>query len=85
MEVTTYDNRYVTVVARTIDLLVAGWIWRDYGITISSWCALELRKDKPRRWARILGGFLNWLQPGHCEGAILADRERAAYVLEALH
>ena len=72
----TYPKSYALLLARTVDIMLCGWIWRDYDITISSMCGLELRKPTPRGWARVLGGFLNWLQPGHCEHAITADLER---------
>ncbi len=71
-----YSNAYYLVLARTIDIMLCGWIWRDYDITISSMTGLELRKSAPARWARLLGGFLNWLQKGHCEAAIAADTIR---------
>ena len=70
------SNAYFLVVLRAVDILACTWIWRNYDITISSMCGLELRKFKPAWWAQMLGGFLNWLQPGHCESAIIADRAR---------
>ena len=72
----TYSNSYVMVLARTVDILLCGWIWRNYDITISSMTGLELRKTTPRQWAKILGGLLNWIQAGHCELAIIADATR---------
>ena len=78
---TTYTNTYVMVLARTVDILLCGWIWRKYDVTISSMTGLELRTLQPRLWARLLGGLLNWLQKGHCEGAITADIERARQAL----
>jgi hypothetical protein len=82
---TTYSNTYVMVLARTVDILCCGWIWRNYGCTISSMTALELRKPAPRRWAVILGtDFLNRLQANHCELAVIADRERANQALAIL-
>lgn len=82
---TTYSNSYVMVLARTVDILLCGWIWRDYDVTISSMTGLELRKAAPRWWARWLGAFLNWIQTNHCELAIIADTERANQALELLH
>lgn len=79
-----YDNAYVVVIARTIDILLCGWIWRDYDITISSMTGLELRKPSPARWARILGGFLNWIQTNHCELAIAADLNRCSQAIAIL-
>lgn len=81
----TYSNSYVMVLARTVDILFCGWIWRDYDVTISSMCGLELRKPSPRLWARVLGGALNKLQRGHCEAAISADTHRAMDALLMLH
>lgn len=71
------NNSYTMVIARTIDIMFCGWIWRNYDITISSMCGLELRKGAAaKRWAKILGGFLNKCEAGHCELAILADIAR---------
>ena len=80
----TYNKGYVVLIARTIDILTCTWIWRDYDVTISSMTGLEMRKLHPKRWARTLNAFLNWLEPGHCEGAIKADIERAKEALTIL-
>jgi len=50
---------YAVVVARCIDLLIAGWIWRDYGITISSMTGLAIACDIERAYAAlgILGPY----------------------------
>ncbi len=85
MSTTPYDNSYVFVLARTIDILFCGWIWRQYDLTISAECGLELRKATPRIWAIVLGRwFLNKLQANHCELAIQADRYRAHAALQIL-
>lgn len=82
---TTYSNSYVMVLARTVDILLCGWIWRDYDVTISSMTGLELRKKAgAARWAKVLGGFLNWIQTNHCELAVAADIERANQALGIL-
>jgi len=78
------NNTYVVLLARTVDILLCGWVFRQYDITISSMCGLELRKPAPARWARILGGALNWLQTGHCESAIAADIARCKAALGVL-
>lgn len=78
------NNTYFLVLARSVDILACSWIWRDYDITISSMCGLELRKPAPARWAKILGGALNWLQTGHCESAIAADITRCKAALGVL-
>lgn len=80
-----YNNSYGMVIARTIDILACSWVWRDYDITISSMTGLELRKPNAARWAKILGGFLNFLQANHCELAIAADEMRANQALSILH
>ena len=80
----SYNKGYVVTLARCIDILACGWIWRNYDVTVSSMCGLELRRPAPRWWARWLGGFLNWLQTGHCESAIEADTARAVDALVLL-
>lgn len=81
---TTYSNGYVIVLARTLDILLCGWIWRTYDITISSMTGLELRNNVPKKWAVILGWVLNHIQANHCELAIQADIERAMFALGKL-
>lgn len=71
-----YSNAYFLVLLRGIDILFCTWIWRQYDITISSMCGLELRKPDPKWWAVLLGGALNKLQAGHCESAIVSDIAR---------
>lgn len=79
-----YNQTYAVVVARCIDLCVAGFIWRDYGVTISSFTGLELRRPKPALWARALGWVLNHIETNHCELAIACDIERADAALHIL-
>lgn len=79
-----YSNTYLLVIARSIDILACSWVWRDYDITISSMCGLELRKPRPASWARILGWCLNHIQANHCELAIVADRQRSSQALRIL-
>lgn len=81
---TRYNTGYVILLARCIDILVGGWIWRDYDITISAQTGLECRKDHPRAWARLLGSLLNHLEPNHCELAITCDWERAQQAQQIL-
>ena len=77
----SYGNTYVLVLARSVDILLASWFWRDYDITISSMCGLELRKralGRPAKgWLCWLGGVLGKIQTDHCEQAIAADLLRA--------
>ena len=64
-------------VALTVDLWLCALIFRDPDITISSMTRLYMMRAKPPYWARGLNGFLNLLQPGHCEIARLSDIARA--------
>jgi hypothetical protein len=67
-----------------LDMFVCALIWRDSSITISSMTGLALLTPVPPRWAHWLGGFLDWLQPGHCAAAIVGDTARANQALEIL-
>ena len=80
------SGSYVYILARGIDVLCATWLWRDFDITISSFCGLELRKpqSQQRLYLRWLGLTLNWVQKGHCEAAIAGDRYRALAALDLL-
>jgi hypothetical protein len=77
-------NTYVFKVLLYIDMFIAALIWRDSGVTISSFTGLALQRSTPPLWARLLGGFLNRLQPGHCASAIIHDRARAHAALVIL-
>lgn len=77
MNAVPYNRSYVFIVLRAVDLFVACLIWRDYDVTISSFTGLEMRKPKPRWWAKALNWFLNKCEKNHCELAIAADIERA--------
>lgn len=77
-------NGYLFKVLLYIDMFVGALIWRDSGVTISSYCGLELRKPSPRWWARGLGGALNWIATGHCESAIAHDIGRSQEALAIL-
>lgn len=81
---TRYNNVYLMVILRTIDILICGWIWRNYDITISSMCGLELRNDVPKKWAVVLGWILNHIEDNHCEKAIAADIDRCMQALGTL-
>lgn len=78
------NNGYVFKVLLYFDMFVGACIWRDSGVTISSYCGLELRKPAPRWWARVLGGALNWISPGHCSDAITHDIGRSHEALTIL-
>lgn len=79
-----YSNTYFMVLLRAVDILACTWIWRGYDITISAMCGLQLRTTAPARWARWLGGMLNWLQKNHCEMAISSDTLRCLQALKVL-
>ncbi len=84
-QLTTFNKGYAVTIARCLDILVAGWIWRQYDITISAECGLALRKETPPIWAIVVGRwFLNMIEANHCELAICADRLRAKMVLQLL-
>ena len=67
-----------------VDMFIGACIWRDSGLTISSYTGLALRKPQPPWWAKALGWVLNTLQPGHCNSAIAHDRQRAREALVIL-
>lgn len=67
-----------------VDLFAAALIFRDADVTISSMTGLELKKAKPALWARVLGGVLNKIQPGHCTMAITDDIARAEAAVKLL-
>ena len=78
------SNAYTMVLARAVDIFACTLIWRDYDVTISSMCGLQLRTTKPALWARALGWVLNHLQANHCDLAIAADLQRAKATLTML-
>lgn len=79
------SKSYIRVIALAVDIMFAGWIWRQYDITISAECGLALRKETPPIWAIVLGRWiLNKLETNHCELAIEGDRLRAKEVLQLL-
>ena len=73
------------VIARSFDILFCTWVYKEYDLTISSMCGLELKKENPRLWARTLGWCLNKIQKDHCLKAIINDISRAEEALEILH
>ena len=80
-----YNNSYGVLVARTFDILLCSWVWRDYDLTISSMCGLELRKVAPAWWAVVLGRWiLNHIETNHCELALKADEARALQALDII-
>jgi hypothetical protein len=79
-----FDNTYLFKSLLYVDMFLCALIWRDADITISSRTGLELRRAKPRVWARSLGWVLNHIQTGHCESAIRSDIARAQAALAIL-
>lgn len=79
-----YSQTYVAVLGRALDLFISTALKRDYGITVSSWCGMTLRKGDSSSPYWKLGKFLNFLQKDHCELAMACDRERAQYVIDTL-
>lgn len=79
-----YNRTYAIIVARVVDIAIAGVFWRDYGVTISAQCGLAMRRRRPPLWARALNATLNALEKGHCELAIACDIERAKLALRIL-
>ena len=80
----SFTQSYVGKVLIYFDRFVGGLIFRDTNITISAQCGLELRKENPAWWAKVLGVFLNWLEPNHCEIAIRYDAYCAYLTLQQL-
>jgi hypothetical protein len=76
---------YVLKVLLYLDQLGEALLWRDSGLTISARCGLALRHPNAHNGAwRWLGGVLNWMERGHCEGAIANDGKRAREALRIL-
>lgn len=75
---------YLFRVLLFLDMFAAALIFRDADVTISSMTGLELKKPEPARWAKLLGGLLNHLQPNHCEMAITDDVARAKQAITLL-
>ena len=67
-----------------IDTFIASLIWRDAGITISAMCGLELKKPKPRWWARAISRLCNLVQANHCALAVEYDTWRAYQTIAIL-
>lgn len=52
------------------------------GETISARAGKAAARGRP--WGCVLCRLLDWIEPGHCQGAIQHDRERAQAVLDDL-
>lgn len=83
-----WANTYSFTLAIAADTFTASLLWNRTDITVSSLCALQLRRKAAGlgyNWGLVkLGGALNWIQTGHCEGAVLYDLARANSVIQLL-
>ena len=68
------EKLYVYKVALALDRFLGAVIFRVPDVTLSTMMGLELRREHPRWWARLIGRqFLNRFWPNHCEIAIRYD------------
>ena len=68
-----------------VDILTFSLFSRKFGITISSWCGLQIRAGaQGSRFGRALGWVLNHIQYRHCERAIQDDIRRANSAIDYL-
>lgn len=67
---------YVGKVLLAFDYFVCVLWTRDFGITISSRCALYWKTGHPPLFWKWLHIGLNAMQAGHCEDALIHDRDR---------
>jgi hypothetical protein len=76
---------YILKALLYLDVFAGSLLWRNQGLTISSYCGLALRHRRRHDivW-RGLGRVLNWIERDHCEGAIRGDMERLTKSLEIL-
>lgn len=77
-------KNYLYKVLLFLDLFACALIFRDPDVTISAETGRAMLRSSPPRWARILNGFLNWIQPNHCRDAIEADIVRAQTAIKYL-
>jgi hypothetical protein len=68
---------YAYKVLLFLDIFLCALIYRDPDCTISAETGLAMRRANPPRWAKLLNGFLNLFEKGHCELAIADDIARA--------
>lgn len=74
-------NWIMQAILLPLDYFASGVLWQYPGMTISSRCGEELNRPQPgvkHTLLRALGRVLNWLQAGHCQGAIINDLARLA-------
>jgi hypothetical protein len=82
----SWSNTWSSGLAIGLDYMIElTAFWRvKTPMTVSSMCGLSLRKGELTTFLALLGRGLNWLNPGHCEAAIVADRLRAKATLAML-
>lgn len=96
----SWSGTYSHNVLLAIDELGAMLFWNQPDITISSMCGIVMNADQHVEWVpnllalklygwqlailRWLGPRLNQIQANHCQGAILADQQRAQVVMKIL-
>lgn len=75
---------YVGKVLLALDYFVSVLWSRDFGITISSQCALYWRRGTPPLFWYLLHRLLNAMQKNHCELAVVSDLARAQVAVKLL-
>ena len=81
----SFEQTYVFKFLIYLDRFIGALLFRDSNITISSQCGLELRKENPAWWAKLIGKhFLNRFWANHCEIAIRYDAYTAHETLKRL-
>lgn len=78
---------YVFRVLLYLDIFIGSLFARDPDVTISSYCGLALRENKPglgQAFLRCLGRVLNFIVKNHCDHAIANDAVRAQQALKRL-
>lgn len=76
--------RYVLL---TLDYAVSGFFWGLPGMTISARCGVAQKSGERGLRAALLRGLgaaLDWLDPGHCAGAIRGDIARVNRTMDRL-
>jgi hypothetical protein len=77
-------KNYLVKALLGLDVFVCVLLFRDPDVTISSETGLAMQRAKPPLWAKLLNGFLNFIQPNHCQLAIAQDIVRAQTAIQYL-
>lgn len=84
----TWTSTYTGRLTIAVDMLTASIFWNRTDTTVSSLCGIQLRRracgQGYQRFLAALGDLLNWLNPNHCEGAILGDFSRMMKTVQQL-